>query len=278
MSTAANRTSFDLWYFDAVSKTTSAAINIVFYNTGDFHANPNPLAVQVYGTFDNGTEFSAQALASGGAVIENNAHGVSGDWKGTGASFRGSNLDKPHVEYEIKFDSPDIGLSGTYRLNTLLLPHLHWANAIPNAQATINLNMNGTIFNITDGIGYHDKNWGDASIITSPKYWDWGHARLGPYSIVRYDLLDYNNTEHVYAYASKDGRVFQTSCARDAVQVRQWGTNVTYPPTFGISKADGLVARFDLGNGQTLVANVTKEQIVHDEIVHEIVGVCDWWD
>jgi hypothetical protein len=304
MRTAANRTSFDFWYFDAFSKTTGAAINIVFYNTGDFATNPIPLAVQVSGTYDNGTEFSAQALASKGVVLKNDEEGVSGDWKGAGASFKGTNLNKPNVSYEILLDSPSIGIKGSFVLksvsgysslhilgriltyftqrapahypcnlnvegmNTLLLPHLHWANAVPDAQAIVDLDINGTKFSLTDGVGYHDKNWGDKSVITSPKYWDWGHAQLGPFSLVWYDLLDYNNTEHTYAYVAKHGDVALANCAKNAVKVRQWGANTTYPPTFGIAKAAGLTARFDLGGGQVLVANLTKESVVHDETVY----------
>ena len=121
---------------------------------------------------------------------------------------------------------------------------------------------------MADGIGYYDKNWGDVSVITSPKYWDWGHARLGPYSLVWYDLLDYNDTEHVYAYISKNGRFMHINCAEKAVEVRQWGPNATYPPTSGIAANEGLTARFDLGSGQVFVANLTKEVTIHDQIVY----------
>ncbi|KAL4745439.1 hypothetical protein BDW72DRAFT_211316 [Aspergillus terricola var. indicus] len=285
MRTAANRTSFDFWYFDAFSTSTKAAINIVFYNTGDFAANPNPLAVQVSGTFDNGTQFSGQVFASKGVVIDSDEDGISASWDGSGASFRGTSLEKPNPEYNIKLDSPSIGITGSVRLqarapphypcnpnveelNTLLLPHLHWANAVPDAVATVNLKINGTSFRIANGVGYHDKNWGDASVITSPKYWDWGHARLGPYSVVWYDLLDYSNNEHAYAYVVKDGRFVSVICAANAVQVRQSGPNATYPPTGGIPEATGLTARFDLGGGQVFALNLTKEAIVHDETVY----------
>jgi hypothetical protein len=118
MRTAANRTSFDFWYFVAFSQTTGAAINIVF-NTGDFATNANPLAVQISGTFDNGTQFSAQSLASQGAVVKNNREGVSGDWKGSGASFNGTSLDKPNVKYEIVLNSPSIGINGIFVLNSV---------------------------------------------------------------------------------------------------------------------------------------------------------------
>ncbi|KAF7593580.1 hypothetical protein BBP40_011200 [Aspergillus hancockii] len=285
MKTPASRQSFDFWYFDAISRTTSAAINIVFFNTGDFAANPHPLTVQISGTFDNGSEFSGEALASGGAVITNDEGGVTGNWLGAGASFHGTNLDKPNVEYVIKLDSPNIGVKGTFKLksrapphypcnpnvdglNTILLAHLHWSNAVPDAHANIDLTINGTHFKMIGGIGYHDKNWGDASVIVSPKYWDWGHASLGPYSLVWYDLLDYNDTEHVYAYIAKNGEYMHINCAEKAVEVRQWGHNATYPPTSGIAANEGLTARFDLGGGQVFVANLIKESIIHDQIVY----------
>ncbi|PWY75979.1 hypothetical protein BO94DRAFT_588840 [Aspergillus sclerotioniger CBS 115572] len=157
-------------------------------------------------------------------------------------------------------------------LNTLLLPHLHWANAVPDAHASANLTINGTAFHLPAGsTGYHDKNWGDASVITSPKYWDWGHATLGPLSL------------HAYAYLAKDGQILLTSCAESAVEVRQVGANATYPPTTGIAAADGLTVRYNLGGRAVFVANLTKEVVVvHDmgvyaralgRVVGEIEGI-----
>jgi hypothetical protein len=146
-----------------------------------------------------------------------------------------------------------------------LLSHLFWANAVPDAEANVNLTINGTSLAINDAIGYHDKNWGDASIITSPRFWDWGHARFGPYSVVWYDLLDKNNTERVSGYVAKHGKILEASCGETAVQVRQWGPSTTYPPAAGLPSVQGVFARFDLGNGDVLVANVTKDLIVHAE-------------
>ena len=119
MKTPANTTSFDFWYFDAFSRNTSAAINIVFFNTGDFAANPHPLTVQISGTFDNGTQFSGEALASEGAFITNDESGITGNWLGSGASFYGTNLEKPNVEYVVKLNSPSIGVRGTFKLKSV---------------------------------------------------------------------------------------------------------------------------------------------------------------
>lgn len=52
-------------------------------------------------------------------------------------------------------------------------------------------------------------------------------------------------------------------------QVRQWVLNATWPPTTGLEGAMGVVARFELVTGETLVANLTKHIIVLDEVVHQ---------
>jgi hypothetical protein len=121
MSTAANKTSFDFWYWDAFSLTDKQALNAVFFNTGDL-PNPSPLAVQVSGTFSNGTQFFGQVFATEGAVINNGPDGISGDWRGSGTKFTGTALDKPNVEYVATFNSPEIGLAGTVTLKSVSYP------------------------------------------------------------------------------------------------------------------------------------------------------------
>ncbi|KAL0943327.1 uncharacterized protein CTRU02_201213 [Colletotrichum truncatum] len=282
MKTSANSSSYDYWWFDAVSNSNDAALNIVFYNAGDI-GNPQPLAVEISGTFGNGTRFFKQVLAPGGAVISNGPEGVSGQWKGTGASFRGTNLEKPNVEYEVIFDSPELGVHGSLKLKSrapahypcdpnvpgvtqLHLPRFFWSNAVPDADVIADLNINGTDVSF-EGIGYHDKNWGDQTILKSPKFWDWGHTRFGPYSVVWYDLLDRNNTEYHRSYIAKDGEIVKVSCDEGSVITRPWGFNATWPPAGGLNSVEGVVSRFELGN-ETLVVNVTKERITYDALVY----------
>jgi hypothetical protein len=108
--------SFDFWYFDVASESTNAGVNIVFFNTGDFSqqlGNQQPLAVQLSGKFENGTEFFIQTYATEGAAVENNEAGISGDWKGSGARFAGTNLHQPDVTYTIIYDGTTGGVKGS---------------------------------------------------------------------------------------------------------------------------------------------------------------------
>lgn len=118
-NTSENSTSFDYWWFDVVSAENDAALNIVFYNAGDI-GNPQPLAVEVSGTFAKGTVFFNQVLEPTGAEISNGPEGISGVWKGLGASFCGTNLEEANVTYELNFDSlSSLGLNGTVKLNSV---------------------------------------------------------------------------------------------------------------------------------------------------------------
>ncbi|KAH8596965.1 hypothetical protein B0O99DRAFT_705323 [Bisporella sp. PMI_857] len=282
---------FDFWYFDVASESSNAGVNIVFFNTGDFYyqlGNEQPLAVQLTGKFANGTEFFVQTFATEGATIQNDEFGIAADFKGSGASFVGTNLQEPGVTYIITYDGSAGGVRGTitfkarapahfpcdtmnvFGANQNLLPYLFWANAVPDAEAVVNLTINGSPLTITDGIGYHDKNWGQKSVVTSPKYWDWGHARVGPYAIVWYDLLDYNDIEHSYAYVATDGEDPIVGCGATTVKVRQWGpSNMTYPypPTnnLGLLANNGLLIDYKLPGGRKLFFNVTTTAIIKTE-------------
>ncbi|KAF6805924.1 hypothetical protein CSOJ01_09147 [Colletotrichum sojae] len=282
MTTPAARMSADFWYFDVFSQATNQTLNIVFFNSGEFAANPHPLSVQVSGTYANGSAFFYEGMADTGVTIANGPDGIVGDWKGVG-SFKGSALDKPDVEYSINLDSDAMDIKGTITYkstapahypcdlnsavgaNQNLLPGLYWANAIPDAETVVNLTIKDTAISFADGIGYHDKNWGNQSIIDGPRYWDWGHGRLGPYSIVWYSLLDYNGNESRRSYVVKDGEPLMVSCDLESTIVRQRGGKAAWPPTTGLLETDGLSIRYTLPDGEVLALNVTTELIVKDE-------------
>lgn len=142
-----------------------------------------------------------------------------------------------------------------------MLPHVGWSNAVPDAHATVSLAFTASSDQATvafaDGVGYHDKNWGDEPFVASTEQWYWGHARLGPYSLVWFDAFDREGVEYVSGYVTAGGAVLASSCATAAVVARPWGANGQFPPnaTTGVPQGLGLV--FDLGRGGWLRANVT---------------------
>ncbi|TKA81672.1 hypothetical protein B0A55_01332 [Friedmanniomyces simplex] len=112
-----------------------------------------------------------------------------------------------------------------------LMPHIGWVNAVPDAVASVDLQINGTALSFS-GPGYHDKNCGDQPFLNSTASWYWGRGRLGPYSIVWFDarsLVD--GEEYFSAYVARGGRMVGGGCvAGESVVVRPWGGDAAYPP------------------------------------------------
>lgn len=138
-----------------------------------------------------------------------------------------------------------------------MVPHVWWANAVPDALAVVSLTVDGSELSFNDGVGYHDKNWGDLPFLTAVSSWYWGHAHVGPYSLVWFDAIDSLGVEHFSGYVTEDGAVLGSSCATNAVTVRPWGANDAYPPKLLTGTMEGIEAVFQLTDGSTLVANVT---------------------
>ena len=117
-----NATSYEWWYFDAVStSSTNESIVIVFYETPPntfLNSAETVLSVSVTGTFEDGTPFDVTLPVSGSAIIESKADGASGDWQGSGFKFEGSNA---MTRYKITGDNPALNISGTFTLQSVSL-------------------------------------------------------------------------------------------------------------------------------------------------------------
>lgn len=156
----------------------------------------------------------------------------------------------------------------------VILPHVGWINAVPDARATVDIEVNGTAVNFS-GTGYHDKvrgvtlhadeyltnhlqNWADRPFFNeSVLSWYWGHASLGSYSIVWFDALDAEGTEYFSSYVARDGEVLAANCDNSTVIVRPWGGEDTYPPPAGTETPDGFILTFADVEGRELRVNVT---------------------
>ena len=176
-----NSTSFDWWYFDAVSPDAQLAISVIFFtsvSTGfPLLLSPtNVTSTAIFYTFANGTNGVEYFYASD-AIIETSYQGSSGVFTGSGTNWNGS----PDLStYRITLDSPTV--SGIFHLTSnapahypcapvaggqtmLLAPHIGWSNAIPDADADVDLTILGSKLQFT-GSAYHDKVFRLFSLLT----------------------------------------------------------------------------------------------------------------
>lgn len=128
---------------------------------------------------------------------------------------------------------------------------------MPGAHATVDLTFRGEEMHYT-GVGYHDKNWGDGLMVRSVmQSWYWGHANMGPYTLVWFDALHRDGQEYTSGYVSKNGIIQLASCEPGRHSVRPWGANSTYPPTMTSGRAQGIELLYVLDDGDTLTVNIT---------------------
>jgi hypothetical protein len=97
--------------------------------------------------------------------------------------------------------------------------------------------------------------------------WYWGHGRLGPYSLVWFDVIYPNGTEYVSGYAAKDGKIITTTCS--GVKVRPTGKGSEYPPKITSGLPQGYHLDMDLGDAGILSVDITTDQSIADAILYE---------
>ncbi|KAI9719987.1 MAG: hypothetical protein M1812_003112 [Candelaria pacifica] len=273
---AINGAVFDWWYFDVVSYDLKSSITLTFFTDTaagfPFSIEPSKdvTTVAISGTYPNGTLFAKQ-LNAAQAIITTIKDGSSGLWTGNDSSGWTGTPDLSR--YVVKINAPAAGITGSFSLKSIapahypcgpakagetmeVAPHIGWSNAVPDAEAYVDVVVDGEAFCFS-GAGYHDKNWGDQPFFDSVSSWFWGHGRLGPYSIVWFDFLAPNGSEYRSAYASRNGKVLNTSCEAQSITVRPFGGNSTYPSTQSSGLPQGFEIVMDIGNEGILKANVT---------------------
>lgn len=136
-----------------------------------------------------------------------------------------------------------------------------WANAIPDGDIVASFDVQGVNHSFS-GIGYHDKNWGSAPFTDNIKSWDWGHGRIGEYSLVWFDVIGADDKEYVSGYVAKDGIIIEASCQKHAVMVRP--TNGQYPPTTKTAWPDGFTMTFDIACGAKLDVMIQSTAVIFE--------------
>ncbi|KFY46544.1 hypothetical protein V495_02397 [Pseudogymnoascus sp. VKM F-4514 (FW-929)] len=265
---------FDWWYFDAVSTDGSQAFTVIFFTSSaigfsfDFFSAVDPLNVWVFATFGDGSPASVFPVPAVSVTTTTNGDGASGDWHGSGISFKG---ESDLSSYVVKLDNPVIGLTGTFTLKSRgpghyncgplgpnqdeqSLPHIGWVNVMPGADAVVDVKVLGKPLKF-EGHGYHDKNWGDIPFITALKSWYWGHASVGGYDLVFFDMIDPQGVNKVGGYALKDGAVVAQTCTT-GVKIRPIDT--PYPPTIFTAVPKSLTLNMTLNDGTHLDAVLTQ--------------------
>ncbi|GAB3600519.1 lipocalin-like domain-containing protein [Microbacterium tumbae] len=114
-----------------------------------------------------------------------------------------------------------------------------WLPAVPQGEVTARITERGATTELT-GIGYHDHNWGDATMMRLMNHWYWGRAQAGPYSVIASWLVAekrYGDAEISIFMLARDGKIVADDASRVALQL----LDVSPDPESGKPVADRIV-------------------------------------
>ncbi|PWY83555.1 hypothetical protein BO70DRAFT_395981 [Aspergillus heteromorphus CBS 117.55] len=211
-----NRTVFEWWYFDAISSSNPNVSLVLTFFTATATAFPlvpanssSVLLSYVWASLPDGSVVVDHAVP-GDATVLGDRDLSSGVWEGTGG-WQGSACSKPR----------------SFDLSLLLGPYLGWVDIVPASKATVDMIVDGEAMRFT-GFGYHDKNWGSRPFQTLMTSWSWGHAHIGPFSLVWFQYTPATGLGHanstapvVSAYVERNGTVLVSGCEAGIVSVKE---------------------------------------------------------
>jgi predicted secreted hydrolase len=222
--TTGERGTYEWWYFDFTLE--DGATLVVTFLTKSFVSIQDPLTPLATLTFDapDGTAVSRTVTAPASAYssardrcdVRIGACSVTGDLR----------------DYSLHFQDPevtaDVTLHGTvpsWRPGTGysffdagMKRYFAWLPSVPQGRVEGTITIGGRERRVS-GIGYHDHNWGNISLLEVIHHWYWGRARIGDYTVIASSITAsdrYGGAASPVFMLARDGEIL----ADDASKVR----------------------------------------------------------
>jgi hypothetical protein len=191
MRTSGAKGSYEWWYFDSKLADGSTVV-IVFYTKIMLEVQKG-LDPVVSVTVSNPDGSKAFSRTFRGKPADFSASRESCDVRIGRNSFSGD-----LSEYRIVLDFDDVrgdillsseapawrpGTGHSYFSDGKKTNFFAWLPSVPRGRTSGSLSVGGRTIGLA-GSGYHDHNWGDASIADQMHDWYWGRAEAGPYTVI----------------------------------------------------------------------------------------------
>lgn len=236
---------YEWWYFDA--HLDDGAKLVVVFHTKNFIDLDKPLTplLRVEVTLPDGTQrirllpcdAAAFSASTDGCEVRIGDNAFAGDLRTYRIHAR---VDDVEVDVVLTGDLPAWRPeTGHWLFGEDGERHFAWLPAVPQGRVEATYRVDGER-TTTTGVGYHDHNWGNASMIELIHHWYWARGTAGPYSVIASHIT----AERAYGYAELP--VFML--ARDGVLIGDEPGKVTF---------EELDRRTDPKTGKT-VGNTTR--------------------
>jgi len=147
-----------------------------------------------------------------------------------------------------------------------------WLPSVPQGKAEVTITVNGGEPQHYTGIGYHDHNWGNISMLKLMHNWYWARGKIADYSLI----ASYITAEQRYGsktfpvfMLAKDGRVI----ADDGGKVRFSTRNVAVEPDTGKPVADQVIYEYTDGAERYVLTFTRVKDILHYKFIDELNGI-----
>jgi predicted secreted hydrolase len=184
---------FEWWYFD-VSLPNGAALAFIFHLTDLINPAARTGSVNVSLFRPGQPTWTHFAPYPRGEIIASSVEcdlriGSNRCWAAADDTYH-ILIDEPQVSAELTFHSMIPGWrpgDGTIEFGN---PQRFFSWVVPQPRAKVSgyIELPNSRFNI-EGIGYHDHNWGTASLIETLNAWTWGRVYMDDYTLVYADML-----------------------------------------------------------------------------------------
>lgn len=227
MRTDGSRGSYEWWYFDAHLDDGSSLV-ITFF-TKESLATWTGLRPRASAELERPGEPKRTWTVKAGPE-DFAASTAECDVRIKGSTFRGSDSSYA-IHFEDEGVAIDIELTGQVPAWRPETGHFYfgehdrhlfaWLPAVPQGTVRARIVENGRTSELT-GTGYHDHNWGDATMMRLMNHWYWGRAQAGPYSVIASRLVAakrYDYAEIPIFMLAKDGQVVVDDAERVNLRV-----------------------------------------------------------
>jgi hypothetical protein len=146
-----------------------------------------------------------------------------------------------------------------------------WLPSVPQGKVVVDLTLDGAHETLT-GVGYHDHNWGDVSMMKLINHWYWGRAQAGPYSIVASYITaeaQYGDTAIPIFMLAKDGVII----ADDPAKVHFSLIDEQLDEHTGKPYAQVVSYAYEDGAERYVIHFQRESTIVDERMVDRITGV-----
>ncbi|OZJ01438.1 hypothetical protein BZG36_05704, partial [Bifiguratus adelaidae] len=274
---------FEWWYFDAVFDDGSTLVTTFMVkdirNRKGVHQPAGPVVMFELDQAD-------------GKHFKRTAHAADGDFSFAtercdvriGLNTFTGDLHSYHIHVDIDGVIVDITLTGQvppWRPETghILFGddeqhYFAWLPAVPQGAVQAELTIDGSTHTMA-GVGYHDHNWGNATMMQLMHHWYWARARVGDYTVI----ASYITAEKKYGYAevpifmlAKDGKIL----ADDGRLAQFSKFDEHFDPVTGKPVANTVVYDYDgtASGGERYRVTFRREKtIVQDRMINMIKGL-----